>query len=762
MVDLLIINPGGRRRIYQGLADDLAAVEPPLWARLIAGYCRDRGHSVNILDADALDLDAGEVAAIVRDAAPQLVCVAAYGHQPSASTQSMEEVFAIFRALPTTVYSIVVGGHAAALPIETFDAEYGLDFVCNSEGPVTVDCLLQWIKDGSGKSDLDAIPGLVWADFATNVHSNPAPPLLDVRELHGNAWDLLPMEKYRAHNWQGFGADRQPYASIYTSLGCPYKCLAGDTLINTIYGDIPIKELAEKYGDSGVPVYTYDPETREAFIADTTNIRKYGEGEKLVRVHFDDGTHIDCTPDHKFMQFKWGNGKSPGKQWACEAQNLPAGAHVRAIKFHKHEVGYVYASWARRSRRRRSRMVMDYLRGRKLTRLEYVHHLDHDKSNDHPDNLEYCASAAEHIALHPEISKRMSENNPTKNGMSPEWIEKVRAANTDRVRSLESRERYRQSKLGTKNPNYKHGRRTGAKSRLAETNHRVARVESLEALGDVYCLTVPKTGWFFANNVLVKNCSFCCINAPFGTNRYRMRAPSDVVSEISHLHNHYGVNTFKITDEMFVLNERHYTAICEGLAALPYKLNIWAYARIDTIKPERLALMRQAGIRWLALGIESGSAHVRDGSDKTIDACAINQIVQCISDAKINVIGNFIFGLPDDTMETMEETLDLAMNLECEFSNFYVAMAYPGSALHKQADPHVLPQTYAGYSQHSIDTTPLSTKALTAKQIVEFRDRAFDQYFTDPQYLNMIEHKFGTNARHEIVMMTARKLERVA
>ena len=55
----------------------------------------------------------------------------------------------------------------------------------------------------------------------------------------------------------------------------------------------------------------------------------------------------------------------------------------------------------------------------------------------------------------------------------------------------------------------------------------------------------------------LQRCTFCFINAPFDNNRYRMRTPEAVVAEIDLLHNDYGVKTYKIIDEMFVLNERH-------------------------------------------------------------------------------------------------------------------------------------------------------------------------------------------------------------
>ena len=259
-------------------------------------------------------------------------------------------------------------------------------------------------------------------------------------------------------------------------------------------------------------------------------------------------------------------------------------------------------------------------------------------------------------------------------------------------------------------------------------------------------------------------CSFCCINAFQHSSTYRRRTPSKVVEQVKHLYQMYGVKTFKIADEMFVLDPSHYLPICEGLAALPFanELNIWAYARIDTVRPETLALMRRAGIRWLALGIESGSAHVRDGAIKSLDEDDIRNVVKAIQDAGINVIGNFIFGLSDDTHETMQATLRLSKELNCEFANYYSAMPYPGSRLFDETLPEDLPKNWSGYSQHSSDTTPLPTATLTSHEVLEFRDFAFHSYFEDERYLSMIASKFGTKAVEHIKNMTSTRLSRAA
>ncbi|MDJ0943507.1 MAG: radical SAM protein [Kiloniellales bacterium] len=488
-LDLILINPGGREKIYQDLGADLTAVEPPLWCRLIGGYVRDRDYSIEILDSEALNLGAEKIAEIVVQKQPRLVGLVVFGHQPSASTQQMvgaRDACQAIKQWDAELPVVIVGGHVSALPEKTLREE-PVDFACKGEGPVTIVQLLEMLGKPAEQRELTKVAGLVWHDTENDkvVINPPAPLITDLdTDLHGQAWDLLPMELYRAHNWQCFDdlSRRKPYASIYTSLGCPYKC------------------------------------------------------------------------------------------------------------------------------------------------------------------------------------------------------------------------------------------------------------------------------------------TFCCINAPFDINRYRMRSPQAVIAEIDHLHATYGVKTFKIIDEMFVLNHRHVKAICEGLAAKPYarELNIWAYARVDTVKESMLDLLRSAGIRWLALGIESGSAHVRDGAEKSFAQDEIRDIVRKIQMHDIAVIGNYIFGLPDDDLKSMRETLDLAKELNCEFANFYSAMAYPGSPLYAMAVQHgwELPDSWSGFSQHSYDCKPLPTEKISSVEVLEFRDKAFHEYFRSTRYLEMITQKFGHGVRDHLEIMSRTKLRR--
>ena len=266
-------------------------------------------------------------------------------------------------------------------------------------------------------------------------------------------------------------------------------------------------------------------------------------------------------------------------------------------------------------------------------------------------------------------------------------------------------------------------------------------------------------------------CTFCCINAPFERNTIRFWSPKHIIEQIKILVEDYKITNIKIPDEMFVLNPKQVTGICDEIINSGYGkvLNFWAYARIDTLNDdEMLKKMLKAGIRWLALGIESSSKHVRDGVVKgRFDNFDIEGIVRKVRDMGFYVGANYIFGLPDDNFDSMKETLDLSLRVNSEWANFYSGMAYPGSQLYPMAKNKkwALPDDkngpgWIGYSQHSYQTLPLRTEHIKGSEVLEFRDKAFDVYFKSQDYLSMVGKTFGEQTVSHIQKMSSHKLKR--
>ena len=242
----------------------------------------------------------------------------------------------------------------------------------------------------------------------------------------------------------------------------------------------------------------------------------------------------------------------------------------------------------------------------------------------------------------------------------------------------------------------------------------------------------------------------------------RFWSPELILKEFENLWD-FGVRTLRISDEMFFLNRKYYIPILKGLIERGLKFNLWAYARVDTVRKDQLELFKKAGVNWLALGIESGNQTVRIEIDKgKFKQINIREVVKDIKDADISVVGNYIFGFPDDNMATKTETLDLAIDLQCEHSNFYSAQALPGSPLYLFAKDKKwdIPKEYEEFAFLSYACKPLRTKYLTAREVLNFRDEAWHKYFSNKSYLSLVEKKFGKTAKKNIIDLSKIRLKR--
>mgnify|MGYP006100156317 CR=1 FL=1 len=268
-------------------------------------------------------------------------------------------------------------------------------------------------------------------------------------------------------------------------------------------------------------------------------------------------------------------------------------------------------------------------------------------------------------------------------------------------------------------------------------------------------------------------CNFCMINI---VNRNNVNLDADAsnfrlmrhwdpmffVDQLEILANH-GVKTIRLSDEMFFLNKKFYVPILQEIIKRNLKFNLWAYARVDTVREDQLELFKKAGINWLCLGIEAGNQEVRRNIEKgRFEKINIRDVAKSIKQSGINILGNYIFGLPEDSIERMNETLNLAMELNTEHANFYPCQALPGSPLYFEAKKNKweLPNTFEEYAFFSYECKPLRTKYCDSKEVLKFRDEAWQKYFTNPNYLNMIKNKFGPENMQNVKNLSDIKLKR--
>jgi len=231
-LDILLVHADSSVQAYQELGQTYAAIEPPTWALLLAQSCRSKGFGVAILDCGAERLGLEAAVRRIEEHGARLVCFVVYGQNPNSGTINMAGASALARCLKeahpdwTTCF---VGSHVSALPREVL-AEPFVDIVLLNEGVYALHELLRTDL----RAGLDRVRGIGFKEDGMPRLNPPSPVVpgdrMDI-DLPGYAWDLLPyrerpLDLYRAHFWH---ADfdhglRTPFAAVYTSLGCRFRC----------------------------------------------------------------------------------------------------------------------------------------------------------------------------------------------------------------------------------------------------------------------------------------------------------------------------------------------------------------------------------------------------------------------------------------------------------------------------------------------------------------------------------------------------------
>ncbi|MFC2162286.1 B12-binding domain-containing radical SAM protein [Candidatus Altiarchaeota archaeon] len=228
------------------------------------------------------------------------------------------------------------------------------------------------------------------------------------------------------------------------------------------------------------------------------------------------------------------------------------------------------------------------------------------------------------------------------------------------------------------------------------------------------------------------HCKFCAGNTLWGSS-CRLRSPVKVVDEIELLVRDFGVREIHIIDDNFTSNREHAMAVCRQLIGrgvdVPWKCP--SGLRVDGFDRELLDLMKRAGCYQIGLGIESGNQEILDHMHKGIRLDKVKDAVSMAQEAGIEVHGYFIIGFPEETRESIQDTIRFSQSLGLDAVN-YAALAYvPGSELFDEwvKDKDL---SKVNWSQMKYDT-PHDTIGLTTRQIKGIQARALHKFYSRPK-----------------------------
>lgn len=176
-------------------------------------------------------------------------------------------------------------------------------------------------------------------------------------------------------------------------------------------------------------------------------------------------------------------------------------------------------------------------------------------------------------------------------------------------------------------------------------------------------------------------CTFCGQSVIFDQ-KVRRRSAKNVFAEIEMAYKKFNIRYFFFEDSTFVFSRRLVEDICSLIMNSSMKIKWGCMGRLDLVDEDFYSLMREAGCVFLHFGVESGNNKVLRSIRKNFTVEKVRKAVDIVREIGIPFNTSFILGFPEDTRETIRETIDFAKELNSDYVSFSLATPYPGSELY--------------------------------------------------------------------------------
>lgn len=177
------------------------------------------------------------------------------------------------------------------------------------------------------------------------------------------------------------------------------------------------------------------------------------------------------------------------------------------------------------------------------------------------------------------------------------------------------------------------------------------------------------------------HCRFCDTST-FGA-KVRHYSPGAVFKMMVHLHNTYGVRHIMFVDDLFLASKIRTRELCELILDSGLKMTWTCTARVDTVKPDILHIMKKAGCWEISFGLETGSNELLQKMDKAASVEKSEQAIKWTADAGIRTKGLFMLGYPGENQETIQKTINFIRRIPMTIMNLTKFTPYPGSPVYR-------------------------------------------------------------------------------
>ncbi len=230
------------------------------------------------------------------------------------------------------------------------------------------------------------------------------------------------------------------------------------------------------------------------------------------------------------------------------------------------------------------------------------------------------------------------------------------------------------------------------------------------------------------------NCTFC--SNPVHGRKLRLRGAENVIEELILLKREFGIRDVVFWDDTFTVDNKRIKHLCDLLIKKNLRLTWSCATRVDTIDLKLLKRMKDAGCWQVSFGVESGVSRLRKKIRKNITNQQIMAAFGYCRKVGIQTRAFFILGLPTETEEETEKTVEFTKELNPDFAQFTLATPYPGSDLFQEAvSEGWVPPDWDKFQTYPEDKPVYVPENRTSGSLTEAQSKAFKSFYLRPRYL---------------------------
>jgi anaerobic magnesium-protoporphyrin IX monomethyl ester cyclase len=228
-------------------------------------------------------------------------------------------------------------------------------------------------------------------------------------------------------------------------------------------------------------------------------------------------------------------------------------------------------------------------------------------------------------------------------------------------------------------------------------------------------------------------CSFC--NKMIFGSKVRYYSVDRIVEEFFLLRDRYGAQDVAVWDDNFLADRNIAHAVCDSLIKNNFKKTWSIEARIDTVDRDILLHAKEAGCDFIAYGIESGSQKILDSMNKRITLGQVRKVIKMTKEVGINIRGYFMMGMPNESLEDMDQTISFAKELNIDVATFTLFVPLPGTVEYQRAlktGTFIDPEYYLHevYPEFNFPSAPLYVpEGMTSEDLLEKHKSAYNKYY---------------------------------